>query len=676
MFARILTGLSLAAFTGLVAFLCAFKVDDVDVWWHLKAGELMVRTGAWIDTDPFAYTREGQPYRATYAWLAQIVMYLVHAAGGATALIVFRTALVGLTFWLIAAVSVRGALPPRLARPTPSLGASTPRSERAGSLTWLARDNRSALWIALPVALLGAARVLPSLSDRPHLFTYALLATFVLVATRILDAPPYGRRLAILLVVLEVLWVNLHAGAALVGVAVWIALLLQVAWDARFSAMPAGGRRAGLRMPLVVLGGLMLAQVAFPTGASLAYLYSTLTDQTRSFILEWQPRPWGPYLQDLGPWWVAALLAVALVRHKPVFCLALLVGFGGLSRTAYRHEALFVIAATGVLMYQWRGSGAFARASAWLFGRPWRAAVVLAVVFLLAGVAVHRAWARYGRFFQTYGYGSLEMAGGAAAFLDREGIGGPMFNSYDLGADLIYRGRKVFVDTRNVDYGYAFLKRTFDAANDREVWNGLDREYAFTHAVLWYAPYVPSPPLPYIRHLEGDAAWALVYLDDRTAVYLKRTAGNAAVIGRHEYRLLTPLGLQSGEIVARTPRARFADLEQELIRAAAADADSIQARLLLAQIYIQVYRHDEALTLLRAAMATAPRAYRPHALLGSLYARQEKWTDAGREFETAIALAGDSAARFDYAYLAEIFDKAGDPARAAAYRRRSSSTPN
>jgi hypothetical protein len=58
----------------------------------------------------------------------------------ATALIVLRTALVALTFFLLSVI------------------------------------NRPAIWIALPVALLGAARELPHLTERPHLFGYALLA--------------------------------------------------------------------------------------------------------------------------------------------------------------------------------------------------------------------------------------------------------------------------------------------------------------------------------------------------------------------------------------------------------------------------------------------------------------------------------------------------------------------
>ncbi len=632
---RALTAVSVLAFLCLVAHLCAFKVDDVDVWWHLKAGQQMVRTGAWIRTDPFAYTREGQPYSATYEWLAQIVLYLVHAAGGATALILLRTALVALTFFLLSMI------------------------------------NRTAVWIALPIALCAAAQALPSLTDRPHLFTYALFATFLLYATRILDAPDRPvRRDAIVLIVLEIFWVNLHGGAALLGVVVWGAVLLQMAWDARGGSRESPRATAAAQRAIVIFGGLVLAQFVFPTGWSLGYLYGTLTDQTRSFVLEWQPRPWWPYLQDLTPWWIAALAAIVAVRRKPLFSILILMGFGGLSRTAYRHEALFVMAATAVVMYQWRWSGTAARGGEWLLARVWRAGAVLVLAYLLAGAATYGAWVRFGNYFQTYGYGSLEMAGGAAAFLDREAIAGPMFNTYDLGADLLYRGRKVFVDTRNVDYGYAFLKRTLDAANDKDVWDGLDREYGFTHAVLWFAPYVFRPPLPYIRHLEHDPAWALVYLDDRTAVYLKHVAANANVIDRDQYRLITPMDLYTGEVIARTPRARYGDLERELVRLVAADADSIQARLLLAQMYIQVYRHDDALALLRQAIAIQPRAYRPHTLLAALYAHQEKWADAGREFEIAIDLAGADAARFDYAYVADVFEKAGNPAKAAAYRRR------
>jgi hypothetical protein len=351
------------------------------------------------------------------------------------------------------------------------------------------------------------------------------------------------------------------------------------------------------------------------------------------------------------------------VRRKPAL-LVILLGFGALSRTAVRHEALFVIAATGPDVSVALGS-ASARADAWLLGRFWRAGAVLSLVYLLAGASVYRAWVSFGHYFQTYGYGSLEMAAGAAAFLDREGISGPMFNTYDLGSNLEYHGRKVFVDTRNSDYGYAFLRRTLDAANDKDTWNGLDREYHFTHAVLWYAPwsrarrFLHPPP----RTRPGLGTRLPGRSDGR---HLKRTVENAGAIARHECRMVTPLDLYSGDVIARTPRAGFAELQQELIRLAAADPDSIQARLLLARSHPGLSARGGADAAAghdgdRAARLSSARAPRGVVRAAGEVGRR------GREFETAIDLAGVTAARFDYNYVAEVFEKAGDPVKAAAY---------
>jgi hypothetical protein len=285
-------------------------------------------------------------------------------------------------------------------------------------------------------------------------------------------------------------------------------------------------------------------------------------------------------------------------------------------------------------------------------------------------VGSHQTWLAFGQRYLVHGYGEREMAAGAAAFLDRERVQGPMFDMYDIGGDLLYRNRKVFVDGRNVDYGFDFLKRVFDAATDRLTWTGLDNQYGFTHAVLWYAPFVDRTPLPYVAHLEQNPAWALVYLDDWTAVYLKNTAENRPIVDRHRYVHVRPADLYTYDVLQRTRRAELASLVDELNRLVAEAPASIQARLLLSQIYIQVYRDADAVQLLQDAMKTEPHAHRPHLVLSALYARQEHWADAAREFERAVDLAGPSGASFDYAYLADLFMKAGDPAKAGAYRQR------
>jgi hypothetical protein len=645
---HLLNVLSLAAFVGVIALLCAFKVYDLDVWWHLKAGELMVRTRAWIHTDPFAYTRAGQPYLATYEWLGQIILYLIHAAGGATALILLRTLLVALTFFL------------------------------------LARINLPSLWLALPVGLLAAESARTGFTDRPLMFTYVLFAAFILIATRMLDADDREsrdptapgssadlRRWIGALLVLEVLWVNLHGAAALLGVLVFGALVLQRLWDALTAGRwrtPAEAR--DLRWLGAGLAGLLLAQFVSPNGvSSLTYLYFLFTDRTQSLITEWQPREWGPYLHDFAGWWITALFAIAATRRRPIFSTAVVLGFGVLSRLAFRHEPLFVMAALGVIIYQWRWNRPASHVADWLRFRAWRAAATLVVVYTLLGFAAYRAWLAFGQQELIYGYGAREMAAGAAAFLEREDVQGPMFNMYDIGADLLYHDRKVFVDGRNVDYGFPFLKRVFDAAGDRKVWDALDEEYRFTHAVLWYRPFVNQSSLPFIVHLEHDPRWALVYLDDRAAVYLKAVPENLSIIERCRYRLVTPRDLYTSDVLQRTPRAQLSDVVGELNRLAASDPESIQARLVLAQIYIGVYRFDDAQALLRSTMATEPHAYRPHEVLAALYARQEKWAEAGRELETAVALYGVTPPTLDYRTLADVFEKAGDTGKADRYRK-------
>jgi hypothetical protein len=643
---RALDAASLAAFLAVMAGLCAFKVFDLDIWWHLKAGAVMVRTHRLIRVDPFAYTRAGQPYLATYEWLAQVILYLVHAAGGSTGLILLRMALASLTFVLVA---------------------------------WIGGGS---LWLALPVALFGAETAVHGFMDRPHLFTLALVAAFLVAATRVLDAqanhgassaPRTVRRVVVAIIVGEIAWVNLHGGAALAGLGVYGALCVQAAWHTWRRGTTGADLRRGQILWWLGAGLVALAAAQFvsPNGVgNLAYLRDLFTDRTQSFITEWQPRPWGPYLRDLGVWWIAALAAIGLVRRQPLFCGLVIVAFGALSRTAYRHEPLFVVAACAVLIYQCRGSAGATRADAWLVRRLPVAAAVLVVAFAAVGLNARRTWIAFGQANQVYGYGSLEMAAGAAAFLDREHVQGPMFNMYDLGGDLLYRGRQVFVDGRNVDYGYDFLARTFAAAGDPRAWDDLDAMYHFTHAVLWYRPFVSTPALPYVTRLARDPQWALGYLDDRVAVYLKRTPENAPIIARRHFALVTPRDLYTSDVLTRTPRAQWRALEEELRALVDADALSIQARLVLAQLYIVAYRHDDARRLVDEAMAIEPRAYQPHEVLGALFAKQARWADAGRELETAMDLAGESASRVDAAALADIFEKAGNRQKAQDYRQR------
>ena len=64
--------------------------DDFDVWWHLKYGEHFVRHLTWtIDHSVFSWT-PSNPSWVYITWIGSSLLYLIHAAGGYTALVVMQ----------------------------------------------------------------------------------------------------------------------------------------------------------------------------------------------------------------------------------------------------------------------------------------------------------------------------------------------------------------------------------------------------------------------------------------------------------------------------------------------------------------------------------------------------------------------------------------------------------
>jgi len=616
-----------------VILLCAFRITDYDVWWHLKTGEIILREGI-PSLDPFAYTREGLPYLATHEWLAQVFFALLYHIGGTGALIAFRTAVaLGIAFLLL-------------------------------SLAW-----RSA-WIAAPLILLISALIRGGYVDRPQLFTFLILVIFLRASVFLLQSPPKRTERAVLcfLIFLELLWVNLHGGAALLGIGV-----LGFLWLERFrvclhsgSARRAWGEHMFLLLCVLVSA---LALLASPSGiGNIMYLWNLFNDQTVTFIEEWQPRGIVPYLRDL--WWVwgLALFAMALGRRYPVFAGGLLLAFGILSRTAFRHEMLFVLVATAVTLMECNASSVGWRLHEWARRYPLFVFVASALLFAGAFGIERRAAAMFLEKYTSWGYGTVEPAEGAWAFLERKGLTGRMFNTYDLGGYLIFRGypgRKVFVDGRNIDYGYAFLKSTFEAANDRTTWDMLQQEYGFTLALIHFAPTLGAAPLPYAGLLDRHPQWKLVYFDDSVALYAKDVPEHAALAA---YAFLTPANVAEAGILDDIAQAELPELEQELLRAIAEQPSSIRARLVLARLYMHSGRYQAGETLLRDAILAQSHQEKPYELLGVLFMRTGAWADAATMLEAARERTNAAMGEINPSVLSEVHERAGHLWRARWYR--------
>lgn len=614
----------LAVTLGFIVYICSFKMLDRDFWWHIKAGEIMTHTKQLIHTEPFAYTRAGKPYLATQSWLSEIALYGIYSAAGVNGIIVFRTLVMLGIFGLFLFV------------------------------------DRKRAWIYSILGILGANAVQGAFMERPQLFTYMFFAAFLYLAFLVLEKG-LSKNIALSFVVLEILWVNMHGAASLLGFGVVGLLALQYWYD-----------KKSHWKPWLYLGAAMcIAFFASPSGYhNISYITQLLSDKTIIFINEWQPRDAASYLSDTAILWVIAGTALWKTRKNWVYCAGLLLITGYLSRKALRHEVLFVFSAVAVTIYQLKYNAAFDRFASYLTRRQVLAALLLVCSWLGLFAYTTRHYQNFVQEDQLFGYGSFTPAKGAYEFITKNDIKGNMFNTYGIGGYLLYRGypdRKVYIDGRNVDYGYDFMNEMFQSGLDGDSWKKVEDKYNLTYAVIDYMAIAKVGRLGYSVHLDKNPNWHLVYLDDWTGVYLKDTPENKALIDAKKYKILTPVNIDKGEVLDTVTAENTPAITAELQRVTADNPDGVKARILLARIYISQQKFDDAHTLLSQIQKIQPHLADTYALLASIAETQQQWIEAAHLYGTMLGYTGKAYQNIDYHGIATAFAKAGHPLRAMLY---------
>ena len=620
-----------------IFWICTFKIMDRDFWWHITSGKVMLQTHQIIETDPFAFTREGLPYLATHEWLAQIFLWLIFHFFGSPGIILLRGVIASLC---------------------------------AGLLLLLCRRKSMG---GMLLAVWAVVITKGSFLERPQLFTFLLFSLFLLLAFWFLDAESFRTRLRICLgfAALELLWVNLHGGAALLGLAIVTFVMLQeiVRWWRE--------RNAESQKAVSLLGGtlgIMAAVIILPPNGfgTLTYLWNLLNDQTVLYIAEWRPRDWSLYIADLWPFWLMAIAALWNGRRHAVFNLFLLAITAYLSRQAFRHEVLFVLAALATCFYQWGRSERADRMREWFAAHSRTVALMSVLTVVLLGRAAYaRSW-NFEQQDNLYGFGQFDLARGAYDFIERERITGNMFNTYGIGGYLIYRGypdRKVFIDGRNVDYGMDFMTRTYAAGVNSAVWKELAERYGITYALIDYDAIREKDRLPYSVILDQDPQWPLVYLDDWVAVYVKDIPANRGIIERFRYRHLTATAIQFHDGFPAAMSEALAELEQELRRMQQDNPEGVKATLALGNLALRQGRTDDARAYAENALRVRPNSPEPYAILGAAYVSTQQWNEAADAYDMLLHNAGDSYPDINVVFIAEVFEKAGRTRIARSLRR-------
>jgi len=173
----------------------------------------------------------------------------------------------------------------------------------------------------------------------------------------------------------------------------------------------------------------------------------------------------------------------------------------------------------------------------------------------------------------------------ACDFMAAHGVRGHGFNHFYLGGTMIFRfwpdtGRLPFVDIHPEDWPRERRDAYYRAISSPEGWAALEERYRFDYALL-SRRYLSGYGLPDL--LDADRRWALVFVDDIAAIYVRREGPLAAVADSFAYREL-PGGTARLPSLLRTVAADSqarTGLVAELERQAAASPMNVRGRQML-----------------------------------------------------------------------------------------------
>ncbi len=423
---RILAGVSSAV---LICLLVFNPVSNNDVWLQIKIGELIVKEGAIPQTLLFPFGPIADNAFQAHEWLASILVYLFERATNHDALIWLQGGIAIAQFVLcfILAMRVSG-----------SLGAAT----------------------GLAVMAMTTANFRNLL--RPELYAVALMIGLLIV----LDAYRTARRWPTLLwcVPISVLWANMHGSFILAPVMAAL-FAAGAALENLQPQLKSGGLRfahpdwrsaLGATLPWAgAAAAMLLGAMVNPEGYRLLAFPFTLhaSKAVMSGIYEWLPTL-SPLMLGtlgvrifLGVACLVGLVVAALRRHLRWTDAVLLLAFTALAFDRNRFIvffgfiALYVIAG---LIARWPRRGAF---EPWLLASVTLACAVGIAVTMLYGNA---------QGCRPYECRSDNMSVLMAEAVNRPEVSGNVLNSYELGAELIYRAwprLRPSIDSRVDSYG-------------------------------------------------------------------------------------------------------------------------------------------------------------------------------------------------------------------------------
>jgi hypothetical protein len=516
----LLLALAWLHFASKIAFVTA------DLGRHVRNGELFVKTHQILSTNLYSYTHPDFP-AICHHWGAGVLFYMAMQWGGFIALSAFYAAILLLTFVLSMAVSRRSA----------------------------------GFWPTVLAAVVALPLVGYRIEIRPEGLTTLFLAVEFLLLNEWRDKRVSARWLWAIPAI-QLVWINVHILFMTGFVFLTFFIIDAFVNDtdrSRWKHLTFVGAVSSL---VSLVNPFGLEGLLEPFNIFRVYGYQLAENQTVFFMMK-RFEGHAIYVYFLVLLAISFILLGLRLFKERQWRLALLdiliLGFFGLMGVkairAFSMFGFFFIPLAAIqLAHVIR-----------LYGRPWqeqcrRGVVIVAASFVvLAAVSPHFFLSP----FQIQGdrlflngeeekyrkslfptllhpvvWGGLKQyMEGSAAFFRDQGLRGPIFNNYDIGGYLIYYlfpQEKLFVDNRPEAYPVDFFAKVYGPMQeDENVWQETDRKYGF-QVIYFYRHDQTTWAQPFLIRRLDDPAWAPVFVDGYTIIFVKRGGVNKDLVAKFE----------------------------------------------------------------------------------------------------------------------------------------------
>lgn len=487
-----------------------FPIDDTDIWWHLKTGEIILENKALPKYDIFSFTAQNNEW-THHEWLFEIVVYLIFKFSGYNGLIFFKCLILFFSFFFIIKSSI------------------------------LFHKNFTLISILFLIILIFSR---DNLILRPHLLTifFGCLYTYIL-----LDYINNNKKYIYFIPFLQIIWVNSHAGFIISGIIFFVFFL-----STSFNYVKRIDNQNKVLILSLVFIFTIIASLLNPIGYKIfIFPFEQILQKSiyMKNISEWYS-PFHPYFANTPVRnhyliWLFFIIFLFVLNFKKLDFLSISysVFFIILSFTGIRHSVLSYFLTLPFLTKNFNELLSYFYLR---FKNEFKDLVLLPLSIIVVGIIFllfkNIVLSHFGL------NGEYQQPQQIVNYILKNNIKGNIFNSFELGGYLLFKlypKNKVFIDSRaNIVYDNEIFREYLSCFESIDSIEKIISKYDISIFILQYPKYIHGKKIKnemlIHNYLKNSKKWHLVFFDDSALLYLKEKEDFIPFL-KEEYKVINPV---------------------------------------------------------------------------------------------------------------------------------------